>query len=259
MVIGLGFYPMYGGTIQTKVLMRDSVTVPLQCSYRSLAWGKGETMKHSVLAEFLGTALLLISVVGSGIMGESLANGNIGIALLANAFATGCMLYCIITLFSPVSGAHFNPIVTLAFVLRGEMAFMTAMTFMAAQFSGGICGGWLVHVMFDQPILQLSQTARSGVNLWSSEIFASFGLLLVVFGGLAHNAKAIPTMVGLYITGAYWFTSSTSFANPAVSIARSLSDSFSGIFPSHVPMFIVCQLLGMALALAAIKVPFPKS
>ena len=215
-------------------------------------------MKQSVLAEFLGTALLLISVVGSGIMGESLANGNIAIALLANAFATGCMLYCIITLFSPVSGAHFNPIVTLAFVLRGEMAFMTALTFMAAQFLGGICGVWLVHVMFDQPILQLSQTARSGVNLWSSEIFASFGLLLVVFGGLAHNAKAIPTMVGLYITGAYWFTSSTSFANPAVSIARSLSDSFSGIFPSHVPMFIVCQLIGMALALAAIKVLFPK-
>ena len=216
-------------------------------------------MKQSVLAEFLGTALLLISVVGSGIMGESLANGNIPIALLANAFATGCMLYCIITLFSPVSGAHFNPIVTLAFVLRGEMAFMTALTFMAAQFLGGICGVWLVHIMFDQPILQLSQTARSGVNLWSSEIFASFGLLLVVFGGLAHNAKAIPTMVGLYITGAYWFTSSTSFANPAVSIARSLSDSFSGIFPSHVPMFIVCQLIGLALALAAIKVLFPKS
>ena len=216
-------------------------------------------MRHSVLAEFLGTALLLISVVGSGIMGESLANGNIAIALLANAFATGCMLYCIITLFSPVSGAHFNPIVTLAFVLRGEMAFMTALTFMAAQFLGGICGVWLVHIMFDQPILQLSQTARSGVNLWSSEIFASFGLLLVVFGGLAHNAKAIPTMVGLYITGAYWFTSSTSFANPAVSIARSLSDSFSGIFPSHVPMFIVCQLIGLALALAAIKVLFPKS
>ena len=216
-------------------------------------------MKQSVLAEFLGTALLLISVVGSGIMGESLANGNIAIALLANAFATGCMLYCIITLFSPVSGAHFNPIVTLAFVLRGEMAFMAALTFMAAQFLGGICGVWLVHIMFDQPILQLSQTARSGVNLWSSEIFASFGLLLVVFGGLAHNAKAIPTMVGLYITGAYWFTSSTSFANPAVSIARSLSDSFSGIFPSHVPMFIVCQLIGLALALAAIKVLFPKS
>jgi glycerol uptake facilitator-like aquaporin len=216
-------------------------------------------MRHSVLAEFLGTALLLISVVGSGIMGESLANGNIAIALLANAIATGCMLYCIITLFSPVSGAHFNPIVTLAFVLRGEMAFMTALNFMAAQFVGGICGVWLVHVMYDQPILQLSQTARSGVNLWSSEIFASFGLLLVVFGGLAHNAKAIPTMVGLYITGAYWFTSSTSFANPAVSIARSLSDSFAGIFPAHVPMFIMCQLIGMALALAAIKVLFPKS
>lgn len=215
-------------------------------------------MRHSVLAEFLGTALLLISVVGSGIMGESLANGNIAITLLANAVATGCMLYCIITLFGPVSGAHFNPIVTLAFVVRGEIAFRTALAFMVAQVVGGVCGVWLVHVMFDQPILQLSQTARSGVNLWSSEVFASFGLLLVVFGGLAHNAKAIPAMVGLYITGAYWFTSSTSFANPAVSIARSLSDSFAGIFSAHVPMFIVCQLIGMALALGAIKVLFPK-
>ena len=215
-------------------------------------------MRHSVLAEFLGTALLLISVVGSGIMGESLANGNMAIALLANAVATGCMLYCIITLFGPVSGAHFNPIVTLAFVVRGEMAFRTALAFVVAQIVGGVCGVWLVHVMFDQPILQLSQTARSGVNLWSSEIFASFGLLLVVFGGLAHNAKAIPAMVGLYITGAYWFTSASSFANPAVSIARSLSDSFAGIFSAHVPMFIVCQLIGMALALGAIKVLFPK-
>lgn len=215
-------------------------------------------MRRLILAEFLGTALLLVSVVGSGIMGETLANGNVAITLLANAIATGCMLYCIITLFSPVSGAHFNPIVTLAFLVRGKMASLTALGFVVAQVVGGICGVWLVHIMFDQPILQLSQTARSGVNLWSSEIFASFGLLLVIFGGLAHNIKAIPAMVGLYITGAYWFTSSTSFANPAVSIARSLSDSFSGILPAHVPMFIICQLIGLALALCTISLLFPK-
>jgi len=215
-------------------------------------------MRRLILAEFLGTALLLVSVVGSGIMGETLANGNVAITLLANAIATGCMLYCIITLFGPVSGAHFNPIVTLAFLVRGEMAPLTALGFVVAQVVGGICGVWLVHVMFDQPILQLSQTARIGVNLWSSEIFASFGLLLVIFGSLAHKKEAIPAMVGLYITGAYWFTSSTSFANPAVSIARSLSDSFSGILPAHVPMFIICQLIGLALALFAISLLFPK-
>ena len=215
-------------------------------------------MRRLILAEFLGTALLLVSVVGSGIMGESLANGNVAITLLANAIATGCMLYCIITLFGPVSGAHFNPIVTLAFLVRGKMAPLNALGFVVAQVVGGICGVWLVHVMFDQPILQLSQTARTGVNLWSSEIFASFGLLLVIFGGLAHNKRSIPAMVGLYITSAYWFTSSTSFANPAVSIARSLSDSFSGILPAHVPMFITCQMIGMALALCAISLLFPK-
>jgi len=215
-------------------------------------------MRRLILAEFLGTALLLVSVVGSGIMGETLANGNVAITLLANAIATGCMLYCIITLFGPVSGAHFNPIVTLAFLVQGKMAPLTALGFVVAQVVGGICGVWLVHVMFDQPILQLSQTARIGVNLWSSEIFASFGLLLVIFGGLAHKKEAIPAMVGLYITGAYWFTSSTSFANPAVSIARSLSDSFSGILPAHVPMFIICQLIGLALALCTISLLFPK-
>ena len=215
-------------------------------------------MRRLILAEFLGTALLLVSVVGSGIMGESLANGNVAITLLANAIATGCMLYCIITLFGPVSGAHFNPIVTLAFLVRGKMAPLTALGFVVAQVVGGICGVWLVHVMFDQPILQLSQTARTGVNLWSSEIFASFGLLLVIFGGLAHDKRAIPAMVGLCITSAYWFTSSTSFANPAVSIARSLSDSFSGILPAHVPMFIICQLIGLALALCALSLLFPK-
>ena len=213
-------------------------------------------MKNSIFAEFLGAGFLLIAVVGSGIMAETLADGNNALALLANAIATGCMLYCIITLFSPVSGAHFNPIVTLGFVLRGDMPIKRAGAFIAAQIFGAIAGVLLTHAMFDQSLFQLSQTPRTGAPLWISEIFASFGLLLIIFGGLEQNSKAIASMVALYITGAYWFTASTSFANPAVSIARALSDTFAGIYPAHVPMFILCQLIGMALALVAVRAMF---
>ena len=210
-------------------------------------------MKNLIFAEFLGAGFLLVAVVGSGIMAETLADGNIALALLANAIATGCMLYCIITLFGPVSGAHFNPIVTLAFVVRGDMPIKRAGAYIAAQIFGAIAGVLLTHAMFDQSLFQLSQTSRTGAPLWISEIFASFGLLLIIFGGLAQNSKAIASMVALYITGAYWFTSSTSFANPAVSTARALSDTFAGIYPAHVPMFILCQLIGMALALVAVR------
>lgn len=210
-------------------------------------------MKNLIFAEFLGAGFLLVAVVGSGIMAEKLADGNVALALLANAIATGCMLYCIITLFGPVSGAHFNPIVTLAFVVRGDMPIKRAGAFIAAQIFGAIAGVLLTHAMFDQSLFQMSQTSRTGAPLWISEIFASFGLLLIIFGGLAQNSKAIASMVALYITGAYWFTSSTSFANPAVSTARALSDTFAGIYPAHVPMFILCQLIGMALALVAVR------
>jgi glycerol uptake facilitator-like aquaporin len=210
-------------------------------------------VKNLIFAEFLGAGFLLVAVVGSGIMAEKLADGNVALALLANAIATGCMLYCIITLFGPVSGAHFNPIVTLAFVVRGDMPIKRAGAFIAAQFFGAIAGVLLTHAMFDQSLFQMSQTSRTGAPLWISEIFASFGLLLIIFGGLAQNSKAIASMVALYITGAYWFTSSTSFANPAVSTARALSDTFAGIYPAHVPMFILCQLIGMALALVAVR------
>ena len=210
-------------------------------------------MKNLIFAEFLGAGFLLVAVVGSGIMAEKLADGNVALALLANAIATGCMLYCIITLFGPVSGAHFNPIVTLAFVVRGDMPIKRAGAYIAAQIFGAIAGVLLTHAMFDQSLFQLSQTSRTGAPLWISEIFASFGLLLIIFGGLAQNSKAIASMVALYITGAYWFTSSTSFANPAVSTARALSDTFAGIYPAHVPMFILCQLIGMALALVAVR------
>ena len=215
-------------------------------------------MKNLIFAEFLGAGFLLVAVVGSGIMAEKLADGNVALTLLANAIATGCMLYCIITLFGPVSGAHFNPIVTLAFVVRGDMPIKRAGAFIAAQIFGAIAGVLLTHAMFDQSLFQMSQTSRTGAPLWISEIFASFGLLLIIFGGLAQNSKAIASMVALYITGAYWFTASTSFANPAVSIARALSDTFAGIYPAHVPMFILCQLIGMALALVVVRAVYDR-
>ena len=200
-----------------------------------------------LFAEGLGTAFLLIGVVGSGIMGESLADGNTAIALLANAIATGCILYVIITTLGPVSGAHFNPIVTLAFAFRGEHAWKMVGPYIAVQIIGGILGVWAVHLMFDQPILQASTTLRTGTAQWSAEIIATFGLLFVIFGGLRHKVDAVPPLVALYITGAYWFTSSTSFANPAVTIARGFSDTFAGIAPSNIAMFIVMQIVGLVV------------
>ncbi|MDE0984302.1 MAG: aquaporin family protein [Yoonia sp.] len=200
-----------------------------------------------LFAEGLGTAFLLIGVVGSGIMGESLADGNTAIALLANAIATGCILYVIITTLGPVSGAHFNPIVTLAFAFRGEHAWKMVAPYIAVQISGGILGVWAVHLMFDLPIMQASTTLRTGTAQWSSEIIATFGLLFVIFGGLRHKVDAVPPLVALYITGAYWFTSSTSFANPAVTIARGFSDTFAGIAPSNIAMFIVMQIVGLVI------------
>ncbi|WP_420858889.1 MIP/aquaporin family protein [Marivivens marinus] len=204
---------------------------------------------QKLAAEFIGTAFLLIGVVGSGIMAEALSGGNTGLALLANAIATGTMLYAIITTLGPVSGAHFNPAVTAYFALRGDLPWRDVLPYMAAQVAGGILGVWLSHLMFDLPILQTSTTARTGLNLWSSEAIATFGLLFVIVGGLRSRAEAVPTLVALYITGAYWFTSSTSFANPAVTIARGLSDTFAGIAPAHVPMFIVMQFVGVGIGL----------
>ena len=180
-------------------------------------------------------------------MGESLADGNTAIALLANAIATGCILYVIITTLGPVSGAHFNPIVTLAFAFRGEHAWKMVGPYIAVQIIGGILGVWAVHLMFDQPIMQASTTVRTGTAQWSSEIIATFGLLFVIFGGLRHKVDAVPPLVALYITGAYWFTSSTSFANPAVTIARGFSDTFAGIAPSNIAMFIVMQIVGLVV------------
>lgn len=206
-------------------------------------------MTRNLWAEALGTALLLMGVVGSGIMGEALAGGNVAIALLANAIATGCMLYVIITVLGPISGAHFNPAVTLAFWLRGEIKTRMALGYIGVQIVGGILGVWATHFMFDLPVLQSSTTLhRTGVAQWWSEALATFGLLFVIFGGLRSRADAVPTLVALYITGAYWFTASTSFANPAVTIARGFSDTFAGIYPAHIAGFVVAQILTVVIA-----------
>ncbi|AFO87491.1 MULTISPECIES: MIP/aquaporin family protein [Phaeobacter] len=204
---------------------------------------------QKLIAEALGTGFLLIGVVGSGIMAETLSGGNIGLALLANAVATGAMLYVIITTLGPISGAHFNPAVTLAFALRGDHSWAAVPPYVAAQIIGGILGVWASHVMFDLTILQTSTTMhRTGGAQWFSEILATFGLLFVIFGGLRSRPEAVPALVAFYITGAYWFTASTSFANPAVTIARGFSDTFAGIYPGHILMFIVMQFIGVGLA-----------
>ena len=204
---------------------------------------------RKAFAEGLGTAMLLISVIASGIMGVNLADGNVALTLLANAIATGCMLYVIITVLGPISGAHFNPAVTLAFALRGEMVTREVPVFILAQVAGGVLGVWAAHAMFDLAILQTSTTMhRTGGAQWFSEGIATFGLLFVIFGGLKARPDAVPTLVALYITGAYWFTSSTSFANPAVTFARGFSDRFAGIYPGHVAAFIVVQLLAVGIA-----------
>lgn len=215
-------------------------------------------MTAKLLAEFIGTAFLLIGVVGSGIMAEALAGGNVAVALLANAIATGCILYVLITTLGPISGAHFNPVVTLAFLIRGDFTLSPAVQFIGVQIIGGIMGVWLTHVMFDLDILQWAATARTGPAQWVAEVVATFGLLFVIFGGLAGRADAVPTLVALYITGAYWFTASTSFANPAVTIARAFSDTFAGINPAHVPGFIVAQLVGLGVATLILPRLFPR-
>lgn len=207
-------------------------------------------MERKLLAEGLGTAFLLIGVVASGIMGETLSGGNVAIALLANAVATGCILYVLITTLGPVSGAHFNPAVTLAFLIHKDISVKEALAYVPVQIIGGILGVWAAHFMFELDILQFSAKVRTGPSQWFSEVIATFGLLFVIFGGIRHRADAVPPLVAIYITGAYWFTSSTSFANPAVTIARTLSDTFAGIAPQNAPMFIVMQIVGVGVAAA---------
>jgi glycerol uptake facilitator-like aquaporin len=205
--------------------------------------------RRAILAEALGSFLLFATVIGSGIMGERLAGGNIAIALLGNTIATGAILFVLITMLGPVSGAHFNPAVTLVMRLRGEISSRVAMAFVAAQLGGGILGVWVAHLMFDLPILELSTKVRAGPGQLTGEAIATFGLILTILGTVRMRPTAVPASVALYITAAYWFTSSTSFANPAITVARSLSDSFAGIAPACVPGFIAAQLVGAITAL----------
>ena len=201
------------------------------------------------VAEGLGTALLLTAVVGSGIMAERLAAGNTGLALLANAIATGGALLALIMTFGPISGAHFNPVVTLAFALRGELRWTLALAYLLAQAVGAVAGVWLAHLMFGLPILETSTHARGTVGEWVGEFVATFGLVGLILSCSRKAPAAVPYAVAAYITGAYWFTSSTSFANPAVTFARSLTNSFAGIQPGHVAAFIVAECVGAAAAL----------
>ena len=202
------------------------------------------------LAELIGTAFLLAAVVGSGIMAARLAGGNGALALLCNTLPTGAILAVLILIFGPLSGAHFNPAVSLAFAVRGELAWPVTVVYIGAQVVGGLIGVWVAHLMFELPLWQVSTTIRTGPAQGLAEAVATFGLGLTVLGCVARAPAAIPYAVGLYITSAYWFTASTSFANPAVTIARSLSDTFAGIAPPGVAAFIVAQLVGMLGAVA---------
>lgn len=199
-------------------------------------------------AEAIGSFFLFAAVIGSGIMGENLAGGNVAIALLANTVATGAILFVLIAMLGPISGAHFNPAVTLAFAARGEIGLTLAKLYIAAQLTGGFLGALAAHLMFDLPVFQLSTKARAGVGQWTGEFVATFGLVLTILLLLRHRPSAIPAGVALYITSAYWFTSSTSFANPAITIVRSLSDTFAGIAVHDMPAFIAAQLAGALLA-----------
>jgi glycerol uptake facilitator-like aquaporin len=220
---------------------------------------EGFSVARRLAAEALGTALLLAIVIGSGIMGERLAGGNTAIALLGNTLATGAGLVVLITIFGPLSGAHFNPAVSLVFAVKGELSWPLALAYIGVQVAGGLIGVWTAHAMFGEAIWQVSTKLRDGPAQAFSEAVATFGLIATILGALRFRPDATPMMVGLYITAAYWFTASTSFANPAVTLARSLSDTFAGIAPGSVPAFIVAQLAGAAAAAAAFHWLFKRS
>jgi len=217
----------------------------------------GPPLNRRLAAEGVGAFFLFATVIGSGIMAENLAGGNDAVALLANTIATGAMLFVLITMLGPISGAHMNPAVSLAMALRGSIAWRDLAPYVAAQISIGILGAWAAHLMFDLPTLQLSVKARTGLGQWAGEAIATFGLILTIIGTARYRPAMVPASVALYITAAYWFTSSTSFANPAITIARSLSDSFAGIAPADVPLFIAAQLIGAAAGALAGAGLFP--
>ena len=211
---------------------------------------------RAYFSEFLGTTILLFTIIGSGIMGETLADGNTAIALLGNTIATGAILFVLITVFGPISGAHFNPAVSIAMLISKKMTKIDAVIYIILQIIGAVLGVLIAHLMFELQIFQISLKLRQGPSQGFSEIVATFGLIIVIFGGLKVRPDAVPALVGFYITSAYWFTASTSFANPAVTLARSLSNTFAGINPSNIGMFIFCQFVGMLIAIIVVKYIF---
>jgi len=215
-------------------------------------------LPQRLAAEALGTAFLLAAVVGSGIMAQRLAGGNLALALLGNTLATGAILVVLILIFGSVSGAHFNPAVSLAFALRRALAWREAGGYIVAQLLGAILGVWVAHIMFGLHVWQVSVTTRTGFGQWTAEFVATFGLLLTIFGCVARAPAAVAYAIGLYITSAYWFTASTSFANPAVTVARVMSDTFAGIAPAGAPGFIAAQLVGAAAGLMVSRWLWPK-
>lgn len=221
--------------------------------YRDYFWlnsidGRNLKVIRRLFAEWLGTLFLLATVVGSGIMAEKLSDGNTAIALLGNTIPTGAILVVLILVFGPISGAHFNPAVTLGFAIRREISPLHSAQYVAVQVIGGICGVAIAHLMFDNAIIDPSTTARTGLGQWTGEFVATFGLLMTIFGCLKARPEATPFAVGLFITAGYWFTSSTSFANPAVTIARGFTNTFSGIDPAHIAGFITVQLAATVVA-----------
>ncbi|MBP2238516.1 glycerol uptake facilitator-like aquaporin [Sinorhizobium kostiense] len=208
-------------------------------------------LKRRLAAEGLGTATLVATVVGSGIMADRLS-GDVAVSLLGNTIPTGAILVVLISILGPISGAHFNPAVTLVFAAKREIEPFAASLYLLAQIAGGIAGTLIAHAMFELPLFQVSETVRTGLGQWTAEAVATFGLVLTILAGLRFRADAIPWLVGLYITAAYWFTASTSFANPAVAVARAFSNTFSGIRPTDVPGFIVAEVLGALVAAAVV-------
>jgi len=210
-------------------------------------------LARRIAAEGVGSFFLFACVIGSGIMAQNLSGGNDAIALLGNTLATGAILFVLITMLGPISGAHMNPAVSLVAATRRELSWADAVAYILAQLTFGILGAWAAHLMFDLPTLQLSVKARTGIGQWTGEFIATFGLILTILGTVRHRREWVPASVALYIAAAYWFTSSTSFANPAITVARSLTNTFAGIAPNDVPLFIVAQLLGAGSAALSAK------
>jgi glycerol uptake facilitator-like aquaporin len=215
-----------------------------------------QPLARRLAAEGLGSFFLFACVIGSGIMAANLSHGNDALALLGNTVATGAILFVLITIFGPISGAHMNPAVSLVAAARRELRWADAAAYILMQLAFGILGAWAAHLMFDLPTLQLSVKARTGLGQWAGEAIATFGLILTILGTVRHRPAWVPATVALYITAAYWFTSSTSFANPAITVARSLSDTFAGIAPHDVPLFVAAQLVGAAAAALAARLLF---